>query len=67
MNKLSPIAGSKYYRAFCYYCGDPIRVVYPEKRQPEYYRCDRCGGRQMAPKGAGLTHRQKCKLKLTNS
>ena len=57
------IKGSRFYRDFCCYCGEPMRVK--EKDLDKENNCLDCDG-VTAPYKQGLITRQKNKLRSTS-
>jgi hypothetical protein len=54
-----PIEGSRFFRAFCCHCGDPIRVSMPG----DDHRCHACEPAYSIPAPwENLTQRQRCCL-----
>lgn len=45
-----PIPGSRYFRAFCGRCGDPMRVDYAHLREATY--CETCAPRPLKNRAA---------------
>jgi len=51
-----PIPGSRYYRAFCVCCGEPIRVSLNVDGGVTPARCWDCRGDTVASTGAHMLH-----------
>ena len=59
------IPGSRFYRAYCERCGEPMRVNASE-RDYEHY-CEECGPKRPDDLSKNLTPRQRDALKKTRS
>lgn len=57
------IPGSRWFRAFCSRCGEPMRVQDPT----EIHFCSECSPNKPPPAHTGLTYAQRMGLRKTNS